>query len=461
VRGALALLVLAAGAAARHTVEELVCPPAVDYRVARDLDGDGIDDLLLVHAREAWLWRGRADTPRREPSARMPLPEGTCLFAIEGKTLVARTASGYFAVEPGRPPRPLPRRAGPGLPFRARNVLWRGFLADFDRDGRPDSVDAALDGYTIEYGAGGSVTLPPERAASAETWGRAVSERHLARIALAAWAEGRFDGDDRPDFAVVTGSGLLVYTGGEDGRLDPSRRIAIELREAARADLLFADLNGDGRTDALAVEGKEGLATVLLGHPERGLYKPSRVPLAVRGTLRTPVVEDLDGDGRIDLALPFFPTPSVQDAVRWFVRGEVLIEVPIFLNRGGAEPFSRVADAKVTVPIRIRVSADAGGRVSVGGLAVVEYGGDLDGDGRRDLLVTERTDLLAVRRGVASGVFAEAPSEHIAVPDAAPYDSVASAAADLNGDGASDIILHYRGAGRRPDRILLLVSRKE
>ena len=53
------------------------------------------------------------------------------------------------------------------------------------------------------------------------------------------------------------------------------------------------------------------------------------------------------------------------------------------------------------------------------------------------------------------------PPGKVLIPDCSEYDAVYTAAARINGDRASDIILHYAGAGRRPDRLFLLLSRKD
>jgi len=470
VRAAVAALFLfAAAARAGHEVVEIDAPPVVDYRVARDLDGDGKMELLLMTPKEAWFWRGRAGRPPARPDAIVKLPDGAALFDFAAlpekpgeEQILVRTHSGIYAVGPGSPERRIDLPAGPGLPPSPANLLWRSLGYDLDGDGRRDFIDVSTEGTTITYAAAPDpVRLPAVLSALAECRGRLPSERHVARVSLAQWASGRFDGDLFPDFALLAGPGLLLYPGDETGRVVASRVREIELPEATRGDLAFHDFNGDGWTDALAVDRKAGTAHVILADPKEGLAKGARIPFAVRGTMRPPVVEDLDGDGRLDLALPYFPNPSVQDAVRWFVRGEVVIYVPIFLNRGGTGCFSRVADRQVEVPIRLRVSSDAGGRISVGGLVVVEYAGDLDGDGRKDLLVTESPGALALHRGVPDKVFQEEPGMRLTVPDASPYEAVATTAADLNGDGRSDIILHYRGAGRRPDRVLLLMSGKD
>ena len=76
--------------------------------------------------------------------------------------------------------------------------------------------------------------------------------------------------------------------------------------------------------------------------------------------------------------------------------------------------------------------------------------------------VSLRPTLLAVHLGSKDDVaFATEPSIKIPIPDSSLFQSIKSAAEDLNGDHLSDIILHYIGAGRRPDRVILLLSRKK
>ncbi len=466
-RGALLLVSAAAVAFAEHEVVPLDSPPVVTYAIARDCDGDGRDDLVAVAPGEAWFWRGRGGTLAPAPDARVALPQGTALFDLgptgEGRALevVARTAEAYWALPFLGGPRRLAYASGPGLPPRPLNLLWRGFFRDLDRDGQPDFIDTSLDGYALTLSSGGTIALPPQVDETGETWAEASSERVVARHAFGLWQDGNFDGDLRPDFAVLTRTGLRVYPGDAAGRFDAARRFDLAIDEAADADLNFVDLNRDGQTDLVAVRRREGKITVLVAHPQKGLREAHRIRLSLPGDMRHPVIEDLDGDGLPDLAFPYVARPTIQDAVRVVARGEVLVLVPLFVNRGGPACIPPSATSQITVPIRVRVATDEAGRIRISGLVIVEYGGDLDGDGRKDLLVTEGTRELAVRRGAAGIVYREEAAFRIAVPDCADFDSVKSSALDFDGDGISDILLHYRGAGRRPDRLYLLRSRKK
>ncbi|MFB3065213.1 MAG: FG-GAP repeat domain-containing protein, partial [Planctomycetota bacterium] len=99
--------------------------------------------------------------------------------------------------------------------------------------------------------------------------------------------------------------------------------------------------------------------------------------------------------------------------------------------------------------------------LSLGGVIVVEHGGDLDGDGRRDLLVSREPALLGIYRGVPETLFEEKPAATVAIPDPTEYAQIKSAAGELNGDRRSDILVHYQGRGDRRDKLVLLLSRKK
>jgi hypothetical protein len=462
----LVLALLAVVAAAEHTIVELRCPEKVSYRVVRDLEGDGLDDLLLVTQGEARLWRGRRGAFPADADVTWRLPEGAALFDVgppdaEQQRPVVRTAAAYWALNLDGKAERLTTASGPGLPARPANILWRGFFGDFDRDGKGDFIDVSLYGYAIAFGGGGAVTLPPRLAETVDTRVNAASERLVARYGLGDWTPGDFNGDGLADFAVMTLNGLQVYPGDEKGRFDPAYVIGITLDDAPDAELTFADFNGDGKTDVLAIRRAAGKASVTMADAQRGLLKPHRIRLTVPGHVRHPVAADLDGDGAADLALPYTAKPSIQAGVRVVMRGEAILKVPIFRNRGGKIPFGARADRQISFPIRLRVSTDSTGRFMLGGLVVVEYGGDVTGDGRNDLLITARSTLLSVHRGKKGEIFEAEPSATLPIPDCSAFDSVLSAAADLNGDDRSDIILLYRGSDRLPDRLYLLLSRKK
>ena len=54
-----------------YEVATLECPESIDYRVCRDLDGDGIKDLALVAAGKAWIWKGTDGRFPKAPDVRI------------------------------------------------------------------------------------------------------------------------------------------------------------------------------------------------------------------------------------------------------------------------------------------------------------------------------------------------------------------------------------------------------
>ena len=98
----------------QHEVTELNCPDQVDHRVARDLNGDGIDDLMVISGKAAWIWHGRANGFPAAPDQRIRLEDGAAMFDVYLGELIVRYPKHYKAMYPKR--RTLPYASGPGLP---------------------------------------------------------------------------------------------------------------------------------------------------------------------------------------------------------------------------------------------------------------------------------------------------------------------------------------------------------
>ena len=120
---------------------------------------------------------------------------------------------------------------------------------------------------------------------------------------------GDFDGDREPDLAVANGDSrdISIFLGRGDGTFDRRPRQGAGLAAFA---LAVADLDGDGDQDlAVAnnpntkyIEGKDygGSASILLGRGDGSFGAPRDHGVGPRPVAIA--VEDLDGDGRPDLA---------------------------------------------------------------------------------------------------------------------------------------------------------------
>ncbi len=127
------------------------------------------------------------------------------------------------------------------------------------------------------------------------------------------------------------------------------RPIVTELGSELHA-LKFADLNGDGKSDAvfaLAVGG----GYVMLGDGD-GTFQPAR-PLAGVANIRDIVVGNLNGDGKADLVMTGCLPSGCPRAAYYSFRRWAMATVPSCCRsrttRWPRQPFSRSATSTVTV----------------------------------------------------------------------------------------------------------------
>jgi DNA-binding MarR family transcriptional regulator len=208
-------------------------------------------------------------------------------------------------------------------------------VGDFDGDGE---VDIAW-----TYALGNALFLHDQ----AEDGFPADPPRSVALDTPTRLATGRLDGDARADLAVLTPGTIQVFT---DLRQEaPIARWA--LSAAAAVDLALADINGDGRSDLAAVTAT---AVLVWFQDARAAFDTVPSMVAAMPDFQSLALRDLDADGRAEIIV----------AKSW--------EVRILSLRGGAQP----------VEERALYSAGSGGAVRV-------RAGDVDRDGRQDLVIAK------------------------------------------------------------------------
>ena len=270
-------------------------------------------------------------------------------------------------------------------------------LADFNRDGKLDLVTCNEgDAVTVWLGNGRTGFTPapgsPFKAAA-----------HLV-------AAGDVNGDLKPDLALThhDSYNVAVLLGAGDGRFAPAPGSPFAAHQGSSPHnhgLTLADLNSDGRPDIITSNQDDNSVSVLLGDG-RGDFAPSPgSPFAVGLAPYPHAAADVNGDGRLDIAVPN-------------VRGNSLT-VLLGDGRGGFAPASNLPYAVAPRPYYVAV-------------------GDVNGDSRPDLVTThDDISLITTLLGDGRGGFAAAP--------ASPFDLGRQAykviAADLDGDARADLVV--------------------
>ena len=168
---------------------------------------------------------------------------------------------------------------------------------DFNNDGKIDllTVTTAQNDYSISIllGNGDGTFQAPSTITTAPPAG------------ITAIAVGDFNGDGKPDFAVLNQStnSVVVYLGNGDGTFQAPKTTTIANPPQLTGALVVADFNKDGKADvavtASAAQSGTGSILVLIGKGDGTFQSP--VTYAVAPASNLLATGDVNGDKNIDL----------------------------------------------------------------------------------------------------------------------------------------------------------------
>ncbi len=342
-------------------------------------------------------------------------------------------------------------------------------IGDLDGDGKPDLAVANFnsDNVSVYRNTSASGSIAAGSFAPKVDFATEVQPRSVAI--------GDLDGDGKPDLVVANASSdnisVLRNTSASGsitaGSFAPKVNFANGLRPTSVA---IGDLDGDGKPDLVVVNESSNTVSVLRntsssGSITAGSFAP-QVDFATGNTPRSVAIGDLDGDGKPDLAVANLFSSNVSVYRNTSSSGSITagsfapavdfatsvgpVSLAIGDLDGDGKPDLAVANSS-SISVSVLRNTSSSGSITAGSFApIVNFAtgfgprslaiGDLDGDGKPDLAVTnEYSNTVSVLRNTSASGNITAGSFAPKVDFATGVEPYSVAIGDLDGDGKPDL----------------------
>lgn len=275
-------------------------------------------------------------------------------------------------------------------------------VGDINGDGWLDIVASSYDSLSarVLFGNGDG------------TFGTAIPN-YVSNYSTAV-ALGDLNGDGKLDLVAAVDQyavAALQRPHALSGPFDPAAYIDLGSQFFLAPSIALIDVNNDGRLDIVGQSSYAETISILLGNGD-GTFQPLQPMMSISGVDGPARFADVDGDGRLDLVFTRSSHNGTSVGTLYVVRGN------------GDGTFSQ---ALFTAPI-------------VGPENLLATG-DVNGDGKTDIVTMGGLHSITVRFGNGDGTFPT--RSDFDIPDF--YVPVGLAIGDVNGDGKADFIVPYGG----------------